>query len=89
MTPGYKRVRRPDDDVEPEVRWYEDGDQQLALLRAVLTELREEGFAGPRTVVLSPSATSTAPPPGSPSSPGTTASRRWSASRARRGKRRT
>ena len=54
VTPGYKRVRRPDDDVEPEVRWYEDGDEQLELLRAVLTELRDDGFDGPRVAVLSP-----------------------------------
>ena len=54
VTPGYKRVRRPDDNVEPEVRWYADGDEQLALLRDVLTELRGDGFAGPRVAVLSP-----------------------------------
>jgi hypothetical protein len=54
VTPGYKRVRRPDDDLEPEARWYEDGGQQLALLRAVLTELRDDGFDGPSVAVLSP-----------------------------------
>jgi hypothetical protein len=59
VTPGYKRVRRPDDDLEPEVRWYEDGDQQLALLRAVLTELRDDGFDGPGVAVLSPSGNET------------------------------
>ena len=55
MTPGYKHVRRPDDDVEPEVRWYKDGDQQQELLLAVLSELRDAGFSGPRTAVLSTS----------------------------------
>jgi hypothetical protein len=54
LAPGYSRVRRPDDGVEPEVRWYEDGEQQLALLRAVLAGLREDGFAAPQVVVLSP-----------------------------------
>jgi len=54
VTPGYKRVRRPDDHVEPEVRWYGDGDEQLALLRAVLTELRDDGFGASDVVVLSP-----------------------------------
>ena len=54
VDPGYKRVRRPDDDVEPELRWYGDGEQQLTLLRAVLSELRGQGFAGPRVAVLSP-----------------------------------
>jgi superfamily I DNA/RNA helicase len=54
VDPGYRRVRRPDDDVEPELRWYEDGEQQLELLRAVLTELRGDGFPGAQTAVLSP-----------------------------------
>ncbi|HEY5388570.1 MAG TPA: ATP-binding domain-containing protein, partial [Thermoleophilia bacterium] len=54
VTPGYKRVRRPDDDIEPVVKWYGDADEQLALLRAILTELRDEGFGGPRVAVLSP-----------------------------------
>ena len=54
VTPGYRRVRRPDDDVEPDVRWYGDGGEQLSLLRAVLTELRDGGFGGPRVAVLSP-----------------------------------
>ncbi len=54
VSPGYRRVRRPDDDVEPELRWYGDAGEQLELLRSVLTELRDDGFAGPRVVVLSP-----------------------------------
>ena len=54
VVPGYRRVRRPDDDVEPEMLWYEDGDEQLALLRAVLGRLRDDGLMGPRVVVLSP-----------------------------------
>jgi superfamily I DNA/RNA helicase len=55
VTPGYKRVRRPDDNVEPEVRWYGDGAEQQELLRAVLTELRDAGFSGPRVAILSTS----------------------------------
>ena len=54
VTPGYKRVRRPDDNVEPEVLWYEDGEQQLTLLRAVLTQLREDGYGASSIAVLSP-----------------------------------
>lgn len=54
VQPGYKRVRRPDDDVEPEVLWYRAGPEQLDLLRSVLTGLRGDGFAGPRVAVLSP-----------------------------------
>ena len=54
VAPGYRRVRRPDDHVAPEVMWYGDGDEQLALLRAVLTELRDDGFGASDVVVLSP-----------------------------------
>jgi hypothetical protein len=54
VAPGYKRVRRPDDNLDPEVKWYEDGDEQLALLRTVLTELHDDGFGGARVAVLSP-----------------------------------
>ncbi len=54
VTPGYKRVRRPDDHVDPRVKWYGDGGEQLALLRAVLTELHDDGFGGPQVVILSP-----------------------------------
>ena len=54
VSPGYRRVRRPDDDVEPELRWYGDAGEQLELLRSALTELRDDGFSGPRVVVLSP-----------------------------------
>jgi len=54
VTPGYKRVRRPDDNVEPRVLFYEDAGEQFELLRAVLTELRDDGFGGPHVVVLSP-----------------------------------
>ena len=54
VSPGYRRVRRPDDAVEPELRWYGDAGEQLELLRSVLTELRAAGFTGPRVAVLSP-----------------------------------
>ena len=54
VSPGYRRVRRPDDAVEPELRWYGDAGEQLELLRSVLTELRADGFTGPRVAVLSP-----------------------------------
>ena len=54
VSPGYRRVRRPDDAVEPELRWYGSPGDQLEQLRAVLTGLRDEGFSGPRVAVLSP-----------------------------------
>ena len=54
LTPGYARVRRPDDDVAPEVRWFEDDEEQLTLLTAVLDGLRDEGYPAAQIVVLSP-----------------------------------
>jgi hypothetical protein len=54
MEPGYKRVRRPDDEIEPEICFWKDEAQQLELLVASLERLREEGFTGPRVAVLSP-----------------------------------
>ena len=54
VRPGYRRVRRPDDDVEPQVRWYGDAAAQRELLEETLEELRGGGFTGPRVAVLSP-----------------------------------
>jgi len=54
VSPGYRRVRRPDDRVEPEIRWWKDGEEQRELLEEVLGELREQAFTGPRVAVLSP-----------------------------------
>jgi len=54
VSPGYRRVRRPDDAVDPELRWYGSEGEQLELLRGVLTELRDQGFSGPRVAILSP-----------------------------------
>ena len=51
---GYSRVRRPDDESEPQIRYWRDGEQQARLLTDALLELDEQGFAGRRTVVLSP-----------------------------------
>lgn len=54
LTPGYSRVRRPDDDSQPELLWYSSRREQLALLQTVLTDLREAGYAGPDVAILSP-----------------------------------
>ena len=51
---GYSRVRRPDDESEPQIRYWHDEAQQAKLLADTLLELDEQGFAGPGTVVLSP-----------------------------------
>ena len=51
---GYSHVRRPDDESEPQIRYWRDEAQQSGLLADTLLELDEQGFAGRRTVVLSP-----------------------------------
>jgi hypothetical protein len=53
VTPGYRRVLRPDDESEPEIRYWHDEAGQTKLLAGVLNELDQQGFGGPRTVVLS------------------------------------
>ena len=54
VAPGYKRVLRPDDDVEPEIRFWRDAAQQQKLLVECLEELAAAAYGGPRTAVLSP-----------------------------------
>jgi Nuclease-related domain/AAA domain/UvrD-like helicase C-terminal domain len=54
VTRGYRRVRRPDDEFEPQIRYWRDEAQQTKLLADALLELDEQGFGGRRTVVLSP-----------------------------------
>jgi AAA domain len=56
LDPDYTRVVRPDDGVEPELRFCADNDSSAEALVAVLAELRGAGYRGRDTVVLSPSA---------------------------------
>lgn len=53
VEPGYAKVLRPDDGVEPGVRFYKDIAHQRGLLVRALEELRQEGFTGPQVVILS------------------------------------
>ena len=53
VEPGYSKVLRSDDGVEPEICYYADADDQGRQLIRVLDNLRECGFTGPRTSVLS------------------------------------
>jgi hypothetical protein len=48
------RIARPDDGVDPVVRFYRDAEHQCDLLGEALEQLRDEGFTGPQVVVLSP-----------------------------------
>jgi hypothetical protein len=50
---GYAKCLRPDEGHAPEVRFYRDAEQQAELLCGALEEFREDGFTGPRVVVLS------------------------------------
>ncbi|MBN2205211.1 MAG: ATP-binding domain-containing protein, partial [Thermoleophilia bacterium] len=47
------RIARPDDGVDPVVRFYRDAEHQCDLLGEALEQLRDEGFTGPQVVVLS------------------------------------
>ena len=53
MKPGYARVRRPDDQVEPKLIFYGSQDEQIQLLVQQLEELYLEGYQGRDIVVLS------------------------------------
>lgn len=55
LDPDYARVVRPDDGVEPELRFCADSSSPEALVR-VLSELRRDGYRGGDVAVLSPSA---------------------------------
>ena len=50
---GYRRVLRPDDEMEPEVVGYADPEEQTVLLIAELQRLHDEGFVGGGVAVLS------------------------------------
>ncbi len=56
LVPGYSKVLRPDDGVEPTLRYYSSDDQQQQLLSQSARELLREGFGPSDIVVLSPRA---------------------------------
>lgn len=53
IEPGYRKVKRPDDGVRPEILFYKDDDDQRRQLVGALEALRESGFTGPQVAVLS------------------------------------
>jgi len=53
LTPPYTRVLRPDDGIEPGLRFYEDDSEAGRVLKYTLDELRQEGFAPEDIVILS------------------------------------
>ena len=52
MNPGYKRILRPDNNVEPKIRTYSTDNQQRKLLIKSLEELLKEGVAPEDIVIL-------------------------------------
>ncbi|HMP76585.1 MAG TPA: NERD domain-containing protein [Kiritimatiellia bacterium] len=53
LEPFYRRVLRPDDGVDPELRSYRDAEEQLAILRTTIECLILNGYKGSDIVVLS------------------------------------
>lgn len=60
LSPGYSRVLRPDDRIEPGFKYYSDAEQQIELLTATLEELLQSGCSNSDIVVLSTKANSSA-----------------------------
>ena len=56
LEPDYSKVLRPDNGVEPELRFYADEPAAPEALTHVLAELRADGYSGLDVVVLSPRA---------------------------------
>jgi hypothetical protein len=56
LTPPYTRVLRPDDGVDPEIRYFADPDEQKVMLANALGELERDGFRDGDVTILSPRA---------------------------------
>jgi len=57
LTPDYCKILRPDDNIKPELIFFNDEDHQRDILAKVLLNFREkEKFKGSEIVILSPSA---------------------------------
>ena len=56
LSPPYRRVLRPDDGLEPEIKYYSNDVDQHSLLLNSIGTLRSEGFANQDVVILSPKA---------------------------------
>jgi Nuclease-related domain/UvrD-like helicase C-terminal domain/AAA domain len=53
LDPAYKKILRPDNGIEPRIRYYKDGEEQQALLIETLDRLLKDGFAGGDVAILS------------------------------------
>lgn len=54
LVPGFRDFRRSDDGIDPAIIKYAQGEDQAAILRKIISELREDGFDLTEIVVLSP-----------------------------------
>lgn len=59
LTPPYRRILRPDDGLEPEIKYYSNDLEQHSLLLNSIEILRNEGFSYQDIVILSPRSLST------------------------------
>lgn len=53
LDPSYRKILRPDNGVEPRIRYYKDSEAQQALLIETLDGLYKDGFASNDIVILS------------------------------------
>ncbi|MGH2496277.1 MAG: ATP-binding domain-containing protein [Ktedonobacteraceae bacterium] len=70
LSPGYSKILRPDNRIEPNLLYYTDSTHQQLLLVNTMEQLFTEGFSGRDIVILSPKA-------GANSTPGTISSLPW------------
>jgi DNA polymerase III delta prime subunit len=56
LEPGYSRILRPDDSLEPELYYFMNDYEQQQVLIKVFEKLYQEGYSGKDIVVLSPKA---------------------------------
>jgi DNA polymerase III delta prime subunit len=54
LNPHYRRIRRPDDGIDPQFHFYKDRGEQDSLLRRLFLKLESDGFHRRDIVVLSP-----------------------------------
>ncbi len=54
LDPFYRRILRPDDGVDPELRSYTDAPSQIQVLTQLVEDFRREGYKSREIVVLSP-----------------------------------
>jgi hypothetical protein len=54
LKPGYKRVRRPDNKIDPSLNFYTNDEDQIRQVVKTLEQAYDEGFVGQDIVLLSP-----------------------------------